>query len=148
MGNRARGLLALTAMALVVVAAVGCGGSSEAAPLKRSAFIKQGNAICAETQAERADQEEELKDESGESGDSEEAEAVMGVLLGPVDKMTDELGNLGAPAGQEKEVEAIIAAFEKAASNLEEQPTGPKAVSAFDEANQMAVAYGLSECAI
>ena len=145
MGQRA--LLALAAVALLAALATGCGDSSEAAPLKKSQFVKQADAICATAQGEREAQAKELA-EQGESDDSEDAEEAIQKILEPVDKMTDELGDLGPPKGEEKEVEAIVAAYEEGASKLEADPAGPDSVSAFDKANQLAEDYGLTGCTI
>lgn len=133
---------ALLALALLALVVAGCGGSSDAAPLKKSQFVKEADQICATAQQERAGQKEELT-ESEDSG-----EEIMQLLLEPVQKMTDELGDLGPPEGQEKEVEAIIAAYEEGIAQLEAEPGGPEAVSAFDKANGLAEGYGLSGCTI
>lgn len=133
--------MALAAAALTLLA-LGCGGSSDAAPLKKSQFVKQADEVCASAQAERGEQ----KDELTESEDSEEE--VMQTLLDPVENMVDGLSDLGPPKGQEKEVEAIIAAYEEGIASLEAEPTGPDAVSAFDKASKLAEGYGLSDCTI
>jgi hypothetical protein len=129
------------AVALLTGLSLGCGGSSEAAPLGRAQFIKQGDAICATAQAARGDQREEL---SGQDSDSE----VVGILLEPIEQMTEELAGLGAPVGEEKQVDAIVSAYEEGAAKLEADPGGPDSVTAFDKANELAEDYGLTGCAI
>jgi septal ring factor EnvC (AmiA/AmiB activator) len=140
--GRGRGVFLALAAALLAALIVGCGGSSEAAPLKKSQFVKQADEVCASTQKERAEQSDEL----AESEDSEED--LMRALLEPVENMTDELADLGPPAGQEKEVEAIIAAYEKGISKLEADPGASDVPLAFDQANQLAADYGLTDCVI
>src|ERR1044071_6678232 len=130
--------MGLAAAALTLLA-LGCGGSSDAAPLKRPQFVKQASEVCAGAQAERTEQ----KDELTESEDSEEE--VMQTLLEPVENMADGLSALGPPEGEEKEVEAMIAAYEEGIASLEAEPTGPDAVSAFDKANGLAEGFGLSD---
>jgi hypothetical protein len=132
---------ATLAAGLLVALAVGCGGSSEAAPLKKAQFIKQGDAICATAQAEREGQREELLEQSSESD-------AMQILLEPIENMTGELGDLGVPVGQEKQVEAIISAYEEGAAKLEADPGGPNSAAAFDKANELAADYGLTGCSI
>jgi hypothetical protein len=132
--------LALAAVLLAAVA-VGCGGSSEAAPLKKAQFIKQGNAICATAQAEREGQRKELSEQASES-------EVMQTLLAPVESMTEELDDLGVPVGQEEQVDAIVSAYEDGAAKLEADPGGTDSVAAFDTANKLAADYGLTGCAI
>lgn len=136
--------LTMVAVVLLSMLAIGCGGSSEAAPLKKAQFVKQGNQVCATMQAERDSQSKEAQKQL--SG-ADEAEA-MSFALEPIEEMIDELGELGPPVGQEKEVEAIIASFEQGVSQLEADPTGPGSVSAFEKADEKAAAYGLTECAI
>ncbi|HUB99347.1 MAG TPA: hypothetical protein VMS11_05945 [Solirubrobacterales bacterium] len=144
-GHREKGWVCSGAIALVVACLVfaGCGGSGSD-PLTKAEFLKQGNAICATMQNERASQ---AKDAEAELADADEEET-MSFALEPVETMTDELGDLGPPEGQEKEVEAIIAAFEDGTSQLEAEPTGPKSISAFAQADKKATAYGLTECTI
>jgi hypothetical protein len=138
----------MAAATLLAALASGCGGSSEAAPLKKPQFVKEANAICATAQGERKAQVEALAEQSENSDGSEDAKEVMQTLLEPVGKMSDELGDLGPPKGEEKEVKAIIAAYEEGASKLEADPGGPDSVSAFDKANELAEAYGLTDCTI
>lgn len=141
MGGTSRISFAALTAVLLAALAIGCGGSSEAAPLKKAQFIKQGDAICATAQAERKGQRQEATDQSSDSD-------VMRVLLEPVENMTEELGDLGVPVGQEKQVEGIISAYEEGAAKLEADPGGPNSVAAFDKANKLAADYGLTGCAI
>lgn len=134
----------MLAVVLLSSLAIGCGGSSDAAPLKKTQFVKQGNAICATMQAERDSQTKEAQKQLSGADETE----AMSFALEPVETMTDELGELGAPTGQEEEVEAIIAAFEDGVSQLEAEPTGPKSATAFEQADKQAAAYGLTECTI
>jgi hypothetical protein len=122
--------------------AFGCGGSSQPEALTKPEFLKQANAICAEAQEERAAQSKGLS----ESDSS--AEAGMQQLLEPVEKMTGELGDLGPPAGDQKEVEAIVAAYEDGTAALEAEPAGAEAASAYAQANKLAAMYGLTDCSI
>ena len=145
-GRRVLGAALLAALLAALVA--GCGGSSDAAPLKKPQFVKQANAICVEAQQERAAVSKELSKQGGGSGGSAEAEEVMTELLEPIEGMTERLSELAPPKGQEREVEAIVAAYEKGTSQLQGGPEGKTAVTAFDEADQLALAYGLTECTI
>lgn len=133
------------AVVLLVALVSGCGGSSDAAPLKQPVFVKEANAICAAAQNER---EEQGKDLGPDSDGPEDADDVMQLLLEPVDKMTGEINDLGAPVGQEKQVEAIVAAYEAGIAKLEEEPESPNSVSAFNKANQLAAEFGLTDCTI
>jgi hypothetical protein len=122
---------------------VGCGGSSSAEPLKKPQFAREANSICQEAEAERA---KALKNTaSSQSGLAE----LTTIALPPIQKMTEELGELGVPVGDDKEVDAIIAAFEKGVERVEADPANlDAAVVAFAEANKLAEDYGLADCAI
>lgn len=135
-------LLVAGLVAALALLGTGCGGSSEAAPLKKSQFVKEADEICTNAQKERAEQSDELR----ESDDSEEE--VMQKLLEPVEGMVSEISDLGPPKGEEKEVEAIIAAYEAGIEQLESEPAGQNTVSAFDKANKLAEGYGLTDCTI
>jgi hypothetical protein len=141
--GREKGILFALVTALLAALVVGCGGSSsDAAPLKKSQFVKQADEVCASAQKERADQRGELTESEDAGGE------LMQTLLEPVETMTDDLAELGPPVGQEKEVEAIIAAYQQGISKLEAEPNAPDASTAFDKANEMAEGYGLSDCVI
>ena len=133
---------------LLAVAAIGCGGSSDPEPLSKSAFVEQANAICGNYAKEQKQVGEEVVAASESADPSEEAVAGTEKLVAPVKTMTDELSDLGPPKGDEKEVAAIIGAFEAGAAQLEAEPGGPDSVSAFDKANALATSYGLSDCTI
>lgn len=135
-------------IALLAAVAIGCGGSSEAAPLKKPQFVQQANAICMTAQGEREAQGKELEKQGGESGGSEDTEAAMEQILEPVETMVGELSDLGPPKGEEQQVEAIVEAYEEGISALEADPGGADSVSAFDKANGLAEDYGLFECTI
>lgn len=126
--------------------AAGCGGSSEAAPLTKATFVQQANAICVNANKERSQATKDLEDEG--SGGADEATAGTESLTAPVQAMAEEIGDLGAPKGDEKEVKAIVDAFEAGVVQLDEDPVGPGAASAFTKANEMAAGYGLSDCSV
>jgi hypothetical protein len=128
--------------------AAGCGGSGSAAPLKKPQFVREANAICANAVDER---EKALSDATKEGSDSEPGQAalVTEVALPPVQKMSEELADLGVPVGDEKEVQAIVKAFERGIATVEKDPTSVNGViGAFAEASKLAEAYGLTSCAI
>jgi hypothetical protein len=151
--GRALGIASVGLIAGVL--AIGCGGSSSggststssvstsSGPLDKSEFVQQANAICANAESER---DEVLRSAGG-------AEPTGGELamdaLPPVQKMTEELGELTPPAGDEKQVTRIVAAFEAGIEKIEANPGDLNAdIAAFAEADRLAEAYGLTECTI
>ena len=129
-------------------AAVGCGGSSEAEPLQKKAFLGQANAICRNSEAEREVHMRAVATESADANPSEEAKVGTEALVAPVKTMTDELSGLGAPRGDAKQVAAIIDAFEAGVAKLEADPGGPNSAFVFTRANELSAEYGLSACTI
>lgn len=144
-----RAFALVSLLAALIVFAAGCGGSGDPKPLKKPQFVAQADKICSKANEERTKTSKSAVEEAT-ADVSEEDEAVAGTeaLLSPIEEMTDELGGLGPPRGDEKEVEAIIAAFEAGSQQLEEEPGGPHSVNAYQKANELAEAYGLIDCSI
>jgi hypothetical protein len=135
--------MALASVLFAGLILAGCGGSSSAEPLNKPQFIQEASAICRDADAERA---EVLRNASS---DQPGAAELTTEALPPVEEMIEELGELGPPAGDTKEVRAIIAAFEAGLKDLKANPADlTSAVSAFAEANQLAEDYGLADCTI
>jgi hypothetical protein len=144
--GRSRGVFALATIFLVVsIVVAGCGGDSK--PLTEAEFVKQGNEICEAATKERSEVTKELSKQGG-SGGAKEGEEATEELLDPVRKMTEELADLSPPEGQEKKVEAIVAAFEAGISKVEAEPAGSKTAFAFSKANQLAAESGLTSCSV
>jgi hypothetical protein len=140
-------IAALLTACLVVLTVAGCGGSSQAETLKKPEFIKQADAICTESQKER----EEAVNSATEGGaEPSKAQLVTDTILPTVQQMTKELGELGAPEGDEKEVQAIIDAINSAAREVAAHAEGTleQDVAAFKHADQLAEEYGLANCTI
>jgi hypothetical protein len=135
-------------MATLLIVA-GCGSSnSQSEPLTKTAFIQQGNEICHRATEERKQGTKEAISKAADADKSDEAQVFIETLLAPVETMTDELGELGPPKREERQVEAIIAAFEGGTKKIEADPGLAQAPSAYSEANELAARYGLTECTI
>lgn len=144
-------LVVVAVLAAALLAFVGCGGDDETTALTKAEFTKQANAGCKEHQKER---EELFKKVTNELDPSEVTRAdqerlISEVLLPPFEKDIENLKSLGAPAGDEQRVEAIIEAMEKAIDKVEAKPlVALRTNSQFSEARAAAVKYGLDDCAI
>jgi hypothetical protein len=159
-----RGYLAVVlVLSVACAAAAGCGGSGdettsqstepaasgttkEVTSQKPPSFAEQANTICRNAESER----EKVVTEATEEGkDSDQASLVTEVALPPIQKMIEELKALTPPKGDEKKVQAIIAAFEKGVVELEANPADFAAdVNAFAKADRLAEEYGLTDCGI
>jgi len=133
-------------MTVVLLGAFGCGGSDS--PTKAE-FVKQADAICAETDKTQrvglADyQQENPGSESNEAGQSK---AIVEVGLPPIRQEAEELAALEAPSGDEEKIEALVTEIEKAIEKSEADPTlllG--AENPFDQATKLATEYGFKAC--
>ena len=141
--------LTLVAALVALLAFAGCGGDDETTTLTKAEFTKQANAGCKEHQKER---DELFKKVTNELDPSEVTRAdqerlISEVLLPPFEKDIENLKSLGAPAGDEQKVEAIVEEMEKAVDKVEAKPlVALRTNSQFAEARAAAVKYGLDDC--
>jgi hypothetical protein len=139
-------------MAFAAVAA-GCGSSDSTtdstASLSKAEFVKQGNAICAAGNKEINEGFEELSfDEKKGPTEAQIEEVAEDTLIPSVSKQIDEVRALGAPSGEEEQVETFLDNAESALEEVEEDPSsiaGNK--DPFAEVNKEANAIGLVKCA-
>jgi len=140
-------LKAATVVLLLVLVAFGCGGGDDSAvttsSLSKAQFIKQANAIC-----EQADEDQfagMAKVEKEVSGNIEsqanEEEMVISGALPPIQREAEEIAALGAPSGDEEDVEALVVAIEGAVEEAEEDPI-QGLEKAFNEPDRLAAKYG------
>ncbi|HEU4739361.1 MAG TPA: hypothetical protein VFS54_09820 [Solirubrobacterales bacterium] len=144
-------LALVAALAAALLAFAGCGGGDETTVLTKAEFTKQANAGCKEHDKER----EQLFREVSKTIDPSEVTRkdqeglISEVLLPPYEKDIENLESLGAPEGDEQQVEAIIAAMEKSIDNVEAKPlVALRSTSQFAEANELAKKYGLDDCVL
>ena len=151
----------LGVVALVVIAGCGSSGDSSGSTsadsgssLTKAELIKQGDAICEEGNENVESEANEFAKENGidteKPSKSDQEEVVSEVVAPAILVEAEKIGDLGAPSGEEEEVEAIVDAVESAAEEAEADPSsiieegedgGP-----FAEANKLASAYGFKVC--
>jgi hypothetical protein len=127
----------------------GCGGSDDEA-LSKSAFVKQGNAICQEATEEREKMLADFVKTADPNGNKEELQEKAVTQILPIyEEAAVKIEDLGAPAGDEAKVEAIVDAMEEAAAKVEANPQSAAVGDLpFRKANKAAESYGLKACAI
>lgn len=153
-------LIALfAALALLAIVVAGCGGGSDStntdattSSLTKAEFLKQGNAVCAKGNKEIEEGFEEFEKENGLQNkrptNAQLTEAIETIVIPKVRQQIEGVKALGAPSGEEAEVEAITDAAEEALEKGEEDPAalaGGKA-DPFTKANKLANEYGLVKC--
>ena len=147
-------LAAVTALVALAALIAGCGGggdtTDETVTLTKTEFIKQGDAICkqgsetSEKEAEEFAEDHNFKLEKASKEQLEEA--VSAVLVPNLMRQAEELDALGAPKGDEDEVEQIIASLEDAAEKIGDKPSLVFASKVLQKATEQAENYGLQVC--
>lgn len=145
-------LAVLVALAVVVA---GCGSDDEATTdetvtLTKAEFIKQGDAICQKGNDESEKEAEEFAEENDfeleKASDEQLEEAVSEVLVANLRGQLDELEALGAPEGDEEQVEEIIDSLEGATDEIEDDPSVVFDGDVLKEPGELAQDYGFKVC--
>ena len=157
-------IAALFGVLAIAIVAAGCGSggdsttgggdsSESASSLTKAEFIKQADAICAKgneavsAEAEEFAEENEIDTEKPTTAQQEEV--VSDVVAPAIREQAEKIDELGAPSGEEDEVAEIVAAVESGADEAEASPDSiveGKGGGPFEEANELADAYGLKVC--
>ncbi|HET7589047.1 MAG TPA: hypothetical protein VFK14_02510 [Solirubrobacterales bacterium] len=137
------------ALALFALLITGCGGSGSK-ELSKAEFVKQGNAICEEATKAREKALVEFSETTNPKANQEVVrEKLLAKILPLYEGAAEQLGELGAPAGDKAKVEGIVEAMEEAAARVEADPqTAAVGSLPFKKANEAAESYGLKACAI
>jgi hypothetical protein len=163
------------ATALAALALLGCGGSGSAQsgstvaksgspqpqpasstessqpPLSKAELIKQGDAICTNTdKVQKAKLTAYFKAHPKARGSQVGLrEAVLVAGIGPIRDEAKELGELQPPAGDEKEIAAIVEGIEAAVKASEADPVTAltAGLNPFNGVDELAGKYGFKACA-
>lgn len=145
-------LVVLGALATLAMLIAGCGGGGDdtTVTLTKVAFIKQGDAICKKGNAASGPEIEKFTKENGftlEKASEDQAEEVVTEVLVPnLQRQTEELDALGAPAGDEDEIDALVASLNEATSELEKDPSKYFEENALAKPIRLENAYGFKIC--
>ena len=141
----------LPALLLSMTALVaGCGGdddgdgADEPAAVSKTDFVTQANKICAEGNEVISSAATEI---AGEPTDEQITEFADEVLVPNIQGQHDDIEALGAPEGDEDEVQAILDALQEGIDTVEADPSTITSSDPFGDASQLAGDYGLEECA-
>ena len=138
---------------------VGCGGGSETSDITKAQYVKKANFICADSNRERfaaAEKEYNPKQRQGShTVDSPATKALEAELEEIGEKLVKEkvipslrkeqerLESLGAPSGDEEQIEKILLNFEKGTDELAEEGYQGILGDQFDQFDKEVKAYGL-----
>ncbi len=146
----------LAALAAISMIVAGCGGgdsTDSTSSLTKAAFIKQGNAICAEGNKEIEEGFEEFAEENNlpknkRPSKAQLTEVVEEVVLPAVEDQVESIRDLGLPSESSKEADEVVKAAEAGVEKAEEDPSSLASEKGdpFAEANKLARKFGLTTC--
>jgi hypothetical protein len=133
-------------LAALALGAAACGSDDESTIAKED-FIAQANEICKTiTDETDAASEEALSDNPTDA----EIEAFWTDTARPgIEDQVDQIRELGAPEGDEAEIDALLAEVEAATEETQQAVdagTVGEGPDPFEKADQLSVDYGLTEC--
>jgi hypothetical protein len=141
------GTLAAVAM---LIAGCGGGGGDTTEALTKAEFIKQGDAICKKGNLASETEVEEFAKKNGfklEEPSKDQAEEVVTEVLVPnLQRQAEELDALGAPKGDEAEIDALIVSLEEATAEFEKDPSSFFKETALAKPIRLENAYGFKVC--
>jgi hypothetical protein len=146
----------LTVLAVLVALAalvVGCGGGDDSETtetLTKAEFIKQGDQICEKANEASEDEAEEFAKENDftleKASKAQIEEAVGEVLVPNLNGQVEDLRALGAPEGDEDQIEEILVSLEGAADEIEGDPGLIFEGKTLEEPSKLAEDYGFEVC--
>jgi hypothetical protein len=151
---------ATTVLVVLLALVAGCGDddsgdgtTTTTTALTKKEFVREANRICTRTDDKlaRASRQFFADAPRGEEAPPEEVEQFGEKTVYPtIQDEIDRIRALGAPAGDEDQVEALLDAAQRGLDTLKDHPDQvPKggAAPAFNEADKLAGNYGLDQCA-
>jgi hypothetical protein len=146
-------IIAMLVGALAIAIVAGCGGGDDdgdSGSLTKAEFIKQADAICANGDKTISADFEDFAEEKGikdEPDKAQQEEAIVEVVAPAVQEQADEIKALGAPDGDEKQIEAMLTAVEEGVEDLEENPSQlTEGKNPLAKGSKLARDYGLEKC--
>ena len=140
-------VLILLAAALAVVLG-GCGSDSDTADsLTKAEYEKQAEVVCQGYESEREEVLGKALEKAGTTPNAKQKDEILLTVLATYENLTEELGDLGSPEGEEAKAEAMIESMEKAIDRAKANPESAFTSDLpFREANKEVEAMGLDNC--
>ena len=146
------------AAGVVLAALAGCGGGDEpddfspvvSEPLSKVEFLREADRICYSSEARIEAAADELVLGREEPDPAEVERIAISLVVPALETEVRAIRALGAPEGDEQEVEAILAATERGIRQIEADPRGlldgiPVPLT---RAQRLAEAYGSQQCGV
>ncbi len=161
-----RSILLLASVLAVAALAAGCGGSDDdstntgtggstngdttTAALTKAEFIEKGDAICEKANESIEDEADDFAKENdidtSKPTQKQKEEVIVAVVAPSVRTQSEEIAELGAPSGDEDQVEEIIVSLEDATAEIEDDPSLVFEGEPLKEAGRLAEDYGFEVC--
>lgn len=136
-------LTGLVIAAVLLASAVGC-GSSDKKPLSKSAYVKQGNAICKKGNKKVEAGASKFK---GQPTPKQLKKFATNTLVPSIEDQVKQLRGLEPPKGDKPKVEKIYKQVDAGIAKVKADPSSlTKKPDPFGKANKAARAYGLTVC--
>jgi hypothetical protein len=149
---------AVAALFAAACLGVGCGGEEDeggfspvvAEPLSKVEFVRQADEICVATESRIEAAADDLVTQKKDPAPAEVERIAVDIVIPALRSEVSAIEALGAPEGDEEDVEEILAATEEGIAAIEADPQGlldgPPA--ALRRAGTLSRAYGAQECGI
>jgi hypothetical protein len=146
-------LAVLAALALMAAVVAGCGGGDDSettATITKAELIKQGDQICEKANDQSESEAEDFAEENDftleKASEEQLEEAVAEVLVPNLNGQVEDIRALGAPEGDEEQVEEILDSLEGAADEIEDDPSVVFEGEVLQEPSKLAKSYGFEVC--
>jgi hypothetical protein len=141
---------------VVAAALVGCGDDDAettypagvSRPIAKVRFLTEADRICHSTNARVEAAADDIATSGRDPRPAEARRLALGIAVPALEAEVQAIDSLGAPRGDEREVEAIIAATERGIAQIKADPVGvvDGPPPALRKAGRLARAYGSTEC--
>jgi hypothetical protein len=148
--------------AIVAIAAIvaGCGSSDDSSgttdvtvTVTKTQLIKQGDAICKQSDTEIEEGFERFAEENDipqnqEPSNAQGVEIIETVIVPSIKTQAELIRDLGAPQGDEDQIDAMLDSLDEAVEKAEENPEAlfDEKTDPFGDAKDKATAYGFKAC--
>lgn len=141
----ARSMMLLVVATAIAAIVAGCGGGGDEATtvttssLSKPAFVKEAEAVCEKARGKIIASSQTLP------------EGISSTIVPALEGMVGEIRELGAPSGDEREVEAFLETMQQESEALTEKQASissfPEVEEEFKTSGGLAQKYGMPKCA-
>jgi hypothetical protein len=141
---------------VALVLASGCGGGEDepeypagvSQPQSKVEFLREADRICFSSESRIEAAADDLLAAPGRPDPDQVERVALGIAVPALEAEVQAIRSLGAPAGDEREVEAILAATERGIAEIEADPRSlaTRRPPGLRQAQRLAERYGARQC--